>query len=104
MPSTPAPLRLFPTEALAKKAGLQLADLRGERLPTVLYALLPAGEAKPVFLLSSAYRLTVAEQRWVDEHQATVTRLGRFRVGLCYIPIQTNMSRGRQPARPNSAE
>ena len=38
--STPFPLRLFPTEAAAKKAGLALADYRGERLTTVLYALL----------------------------------------------------------------
>jgi len=37
-------LRLFPTEAAAKKAGLQLASFDGPRLATILYALLPAGE------------------------------------------------------------
>ena len=63
MPSTPVPLRLYPSEAAAKKAGLALADLRGERLSTVLYALLPRDEKKPTYLLSSAYRLTVAEKR-----------------------------------------
>lgn len=104
MPSPPTPLRLFPTEALAKKAGLQFADLRRERLPTVLYALLPAGEPKPVFLLSSAYRLTVAEQRWVQERQATVTKLGRFRVGMGYMPLQTNMLRTRQSTQRDAAE
>ena len=39
MSSTPSPLRLYPTEAAARKAGLALADFRGERLSTVLYAL-----------------------------------------------------------------
>lgn len=104
MPNTPAPLRLFATEALARKAGLQLADIRGERLSTVLYALLPTGETKPTYLLSSAYRLTVAEQRWAEEHQATVQKLGRFRVGGGYMPLQTNMLRARKPARSDAGE
>ena len=68
MTSTSSPLRLFPTEAAAKKAGLALADLRGERLSTVLYALLPEGEKKPTFLLGRFIRLTVPEKRWVEEH------------------------------------
>ncbi|MGY2895034.1 hypothetical protein ACVWZX_003060 [Deinococcus sp. UYEF24] len=55
--------RLYPTEVAARKAGLKLADFSGERLITTLYALLPAGEKKPTYLLSSSYRLTVAEQR-----------------------------------------
>lgn len=95
MPSThtPAPVRLYPTEGAAKKAGLALADLRGERLATVLYALLPDGEKKPIFLLSSSLRLTVAEQRWVAEHAATVTKLGRFLVGGSYLPLQVRMVR-----------
>ena len=97
MSSTPVPLRLYPTEAAAKKAGLALADLRGERLSTVLYALLPAGEKKPTYLLSSTYRLTVAEQRWAAEHQATVTKLGRFHVGGSFMPLQTNMLRAKKP-------
>ena len=80
MTSTPSPLRLFPTEAAAKKAGLTLADLRGERLSTVLYALLPEGEKKPTYLLSSSIRLTVAEKRWVEEHRATVSKIGRAHV------------------------
>jgi len=62
MTSTPPTLRLYPTEAAAKKAGLTLADFRGERLTLVLYALLPKGE-KPIYLLSSSIRLTVAEKR-----------------------------------------
>lgn len=93
MPSTPVSLRLYLTEAAAKKAGLALADLRGKRLSTVLYALLPEGEKKPTYLLSSAYRLTVAEQRWVVEHQATVTKLGSFHPGRSFAPLQTNMVR-----------
>ncbi|WP_407543353.1 hypothetical protein Q0M94_25845 (plasmid) [Deinococcus radiomollis] len=98
MPSTPVPLRLYPTEAAAKKAGLQLCSFGGERLATTLYALLPAGEKKAMFLLSSSYRLTVAEQRWVTEHQAVVTKLGRFHAGGSFMPLQTNMLRKKKPA------
>ena len=98
MPSTPDSLHLYPTEAAAKKAGLTLADLRGERLSTVLYALLPEGEKKPIFLLSSSSRLTVAEKRWVEEHRATVTKLGTFRPGWNFAPLQTNMVRKRKLA------
>lgn len=97
MPGTPPPLRLFPTEAAAKKAGLALADFRGERLSTVLYALLPAGEKKPTYLLSSSIRLTVAEKRWVEEHRATVTKLGSFHPGRNFAPLQTNMTRQKKP-------
>lgn len=96
MPSTPDPLRLYPTEAAARKAGLALADLRGERLATVLYALLPEGEKKPTYLLSRSYRLTVAERRWVAEHAASVTKLGRFLVGGSYLPLQTRMVRTQE--------
>jgi hypothetical protein len=98
MPSTPSPLRLYQTEAAAKKAGLALADFRGERLSTVLYALLPEGEEKPTYLLSSAYRLTVAEKRWVEEHAATVTKLGTFHPGRNFAPLQTRMVRQQKPA------
>jgi len=94
--STPSPLRLFSTEAAAKKAGLALADFRGERLSVVLYALLPEGEKKPTYLLSSSIRLTVAERRWVEEHQATVTKLGTFHPGRNFAPLQTNMVRQRK--------
>ena len=97
MPSTPPSLRLFSTEAAAKKAGLTLADLRGERLSTVLYALLPEGEKKPTYLLSSSIRLTVAEKRWVEEHRATVTKLGTFHPGRNFAPLQTNMVRKQKP-------
>jgi hypothetical protein len=97
MSTTPPPLRLFPTEAAAKKAGLALADFRGERLSTVLYALLPAGEKKHTFLLSSAYRLTVAERRWIEAHQAAVTKLGTFHPGRNFAPLQTNMVRKQKP-------
>ena len=93
MPHQALPLRLYPTEAVAKKAGLKLADFSGDRLATTLYALLPAGEKKPMYLLSSTYRLTVAEQRWADEQQATVTKLGRFHAGGSFMPLQTNMLR-----------
>ena len=93
MPGTPATLYLYSTEAAAKKAGLALADLRGERLSTVLYALLPAGEKKPSYLLSASSRLTVAERRWVEEHGATVTKLGSFHPGRSFAPLQTNMVR-----------
>jgi len=89
-------LRLFPTEAAAKKAGQQLASFEGGRLTTTLYALLPTGEKKPTYLLSSTYRLTVAEQRWALEHQATVTKLGRFPAGSSFIPLQTSMVRRRR--------
>ena len=97
MPVSVLPLRLYPTEAAAKKAGLKLADFSGDRLGTVLYALLPAGEKKPTYLLSSTFRLTVAEKRWADEHQATVTKLGRFHVGGSFMPLQTNMLRTKKP-------
>ena len=97
MTSTPSPLRLYPTEVAAKKAGLALADFRGERLSTVLYALCPEGEKKPTYLLSSAYRMTVAEKRWVEERQATVTKLGTFHPGRNFAPLQTNMVRKQKP-------
>lgn len=93
VPSTPLPLRLYPTESAAKKAGLALADLRGERLSTALYALLPEGEKKPLYLLSSSIRMTVAEKRWVEEHSAMVTKLGSFHPGRNFAPLQTNMVR-----------
>lgn len=92
----PAPLRLYPTETAAKKAGLKLAEFSGERLSTTLYALLPAGEKKPTYLLSSTYRLTVAEQRWAHEHEATITKLGRFHAGGSFMPLQTNMLRKKK--------
>jgi len=47
MPSTPLPLRLYPTEIAARKAGLVLADFWGERRTLVLYVLLPEGDKKP---------------------------------------------------------
>ena len=97
MPSTPPPLRLYPTEAAARKAGIALADFHGERLSTVLYALLPEGEKKPTYLLSSTYRLTVSEKRWVEEHRATVTKLGTFHPGRNFAPLQTNMVRKQKP-------
>ena len=97
MPVSILPLRLYPNEAAAKKAGLKLADFSGDRLGTVLYALLPAGEKKPTYLLSSTFRLTVAEKRWADERQATVTKLGRFHVGGSFMPLQTNMLRTKKP-------
>jgi hypothetical protein len=90
---SPTPLRLFATEAAARKAGLELSSIRGERLSTVLYALLPAEQKKPSYLLSSSARLTVPERLWVTEHQATVNKLGRFPVGLGYMPLQLNMVR-----------
>ena len=97
MTSTPSSLRLYPTEAAAKKAGLALADFRGERLSTVLYALLPEDEKKPTYLLSSTYRLTVAEKRWVEERRATVTKLGTFHPGRNFAPLQSNMVRKQKP-------
>lgn len=87
------PLRLFATEVAAKKAGLELSSIRGARQATVLYALFPAEQKKPTYLFSSSARLTVPERRWVAEHQATVTKLGRFPVGLGYMPLQLNMVR-----------
>ena len=98
MTSTPSPLRLYPTEAAAKKAGLTLADYRGERLTTVLYALLPEDEKKPTYLLGSSIRLTVAEKRWVEEHRAAVTKLGSFHPGRNFAPLQTNMVRRQKRA------
>jgi hypothetical protein len=92
-----APLRLFATEAAAQKAGRALATQDGARLGTQLYALLPAGEKKPTYLLSSTYRLTVAERRWAAEHQAVVTKLGRFAAGGSFLPLQTSMVRRRTP-------
>jgi hypothetical protein len=47
MTSTPSPFHLFPTEAAARKSGLAPADFRGERVITVLYALLPEDEKRP---------------------------------------------------------
>lgn len=63
----------------------------------MLYALLPEGERKPTFLLSSSYRLTVAEKRWASEHKASVTKLGRFHAGGSFLPLQTNMLRRKKP-------
>lgn len=104
MSSTSSPLRLFPTEASARKAGLHLADLRGERLSTVLYALLPEGEKKATYLLSSSYRLTVPERRWAEEHRASITKLGRFPLGAGFLPLQTRMVRDVKPTDPQPNE
>jgi len=98
MISTPFPLRLYPTEAAARKAGLALADFRGERLTLVLYALLPKGETKPTYLLSSSIRLTVTEKRWVEERQAAVIKLGTFYPGRNFAPLQINMVRKQKSA------
>ena len=97
MLSAPVTLRLYPTEAAAKKAGLALADFRGERISTVLYALLPEGEKKATYLLSTSIRLTVPEKSWVEEHRATVTKLGSFHPGRNFAPLQTNMVRKQKP-------
>ena len=45
------------------------------------------------YLLSSSLRLTVPEKRWVEEHSATVTKLGGFHPGRNFAPLQTNMVR-----------
>ena len=55
-----------------------LCDLHGEQRRMVLYAVTVPGRAKPTHLLSASARLTVAEQRWMTEQGASVTRLGRF--------------------------
>ena len=96
MPETS--LRLFPTEASAKKAGQHLCSFEGGRISTTLYALLPKGEKKPTYLLSTTSRLTVADQRWIVEHEATVTKLGRFPAGSSFIPLQISMVRKRTTA------
>ncbi|MGY2897319.1 hypothetical protein [Deinococcus sp. UYEF24] len=64
----------------------------------VLYALLPEGEKKPTYLLSSAYRLMVAEKRWVEERKATVIKLGTFHPGRNFALLQTNMVRQKRSA------
>jgi len=87
---------LYPTEIAARKAGIALADFRGERLTLVMYALLPEGDKKPTYLLSSSMRLTVPEKRWVEEHRATVTKLGTFYPGRNFAPLQTNMVRDKK--------
>ena len=92
MPGTPPTLRLYPTGAVTKKIGLALADFCGEHLTLVLYALLPEGE-KATYLLRRSTRLEVAEKRWVEEHRATVTKLGTFYPGRNFAPLQTNMVR-----------
>jgi hypothetical protein len=88
-----ATLRLCPTEAAAKKLGAQLASSEGGRLHVTLYALLPAGQKKPTYLLSTTQRLTVTEQRWASAHQATITKLGRFMSGGAFLPLQVSMRR-----------
>lgn len=93
-------LRLFPTEAAAKKAGLKLSSFSGERLSTTLYAFLPADEAKPTYLLSSASKLTVSERRWAEVRSATITKLGRFPAGGSFMPLQLNMLRPKKTAQP----
>jgi len=57
----------------------------------------PEGE-KPIYLLSSSIRLTVAEKRWVEEHRATVTKLGMYYPGRNFAPLQTNMVRKQKSA------
>ncbi len=96
MPETS--LRLFATETAARKVGQHLSSFEGGRVSSTLYALTPAGEKKPTYLLSTTYRLTRAEQRWIEEHQAGVTKLGRFPAGSSFIPLQTNMVRSRKTA------
>jgi len=50
-------------------------------------------EKKSIYLLSSSLRLTVPEKRWVEEHRATVTKLGTFYPGRNFAPLRTNMVR-----------
>jgi len=45
----------------------------------------------------------VAEKRWAEERQATVTKLGRFAAGGSFMPLQTNMLRKKKP-QPEAAE
>ncbi len=71
---------------------------RDFRRRSTLYALLPNEEKKPTYLLSTTYRLPVAKQKWIAEHEATVTKLGRFPAGNSFIPLQTNMVRRRANA------
>ncbi|GGR40134.1 hypothetical protein [Deinococcus ruber] len=97
----PAPLRLHPTQAAAHKAGLHLCSLAGGRTVSFLYSLLPAGEKKPIFLLSTTYKLSVAEQRWIMDHDAQATKLGRFSSGG-FHPLQTKMIRTKP--QPLAAE
>lgn len=42
---------------------MKFAHFSGERLATILYALLPSGKKKPTYLLSSTNQLTVTENR-----------------------------------------
>jgi hypothetical protein len=90
-----AELRLFPTESAAKKAGLQLASPEGGRLHVTLYALLPAGQKKPCYLLSTTQRPAVAELRWASDQGASLTKVGRFLSGGSFLPLQTSMRRTR---------
>ncbi len=91
-------LRLYATEATAKKAGQHLCSFEGGHVATTLYALRLPGEKRPTYLLSTTYRLAKAEQRWIAEHGATVTKLGRFPAGSSFIPLQLSMVRSRKPA------
>jgi len=63
----------------------------------VLYALIPENEKKPTYLLSSSIRMAVPEKRRVEEHRATITKLGTFYPGRNFAPLQTNMVRGQKP-------
>ena len=94
MPVTP--VRLFPTEVAARKAGQHLDSAEGGRHSAILYALLPRDQKKPLYLVSTTERLSRAEQSWVAEHAATVTKLGRFHLGG-FVALQTRMVRSRQP-------
>jgi len=54
-------------------------------------------DALLVKLLSSSIRLASAEKRWVEEHSATVARLGSFRPGRNFAPLRTTMVRKQKP-------
>jgi len=60
--------------------------------------LLPEGQKQPTDLFSSSIRLTVAEQRCVEEHQATGTKPGTVHPGQNFAPLHTILVRKQKPA------
>jgi len=94
--SRPAPeLRLYATEAAARRAGTELCGDLSHHVIYHLYRVLPVGE-KPVYLLSKGQQLLKAERTWIAERQAMVTKLGRYQTGISYMPVQRNMIRQKR--------
>ena len=88
----PAVPNVYPSEAAAKKAGHAIVSRTRTTSPAWLYRLVHP-DKKVSYLVSNATSLRVSERAWIEAHNLTVTKLGRFHPNGCFLTVQTNMRR-----------